>query len=457
MSAPAHRLAFFRQSGWLLIATTAGGAFMWLVHIPAIARLPQAEYGVFLALLQVMNLMLIPAIGLQTVFAQQAAGAVSPLEQRQLAWTVRRVLTGVAAIWLAMLALIFLVREPILTSMKIGNPAALWLTVASGLAMLWWPILQGVLQGRQDFLWLGWLQVINGCGRFLAVLVLVVALGAWAAGAMTAALIGFWLTVAVAAWRSRTTWLAAGQALPWRHWLRRVVPLTLGLGAAQFMMAADQVVVQNVFELTGPYGAAGMIGRALMFFTGPMVAVMFPKVAAAAARSERTNVLAQALGATALLGGAGALACTLFPELPLRIVRADKYLAIAPLVPWFAWCMLPLTLSNVLISNLLARQRTAAVPWLVAIAATYGLALWWRAHSVYPAAALKGFAAATTLPGVFAPISSSVTSALLQARQLAAFPAVVATLGVFSVLLLAVTAFFTWRLPGPAARSPAAR
>ena len=55
----ASGLTFFRQAGWMAMATGVGGVLMWLVHVPANARLTVSEYGVFLALLQVMNLLLI--------------------------------------------------------------------------------------------------------------------------------------------------------------------------------------------------------------------------------------------------------------------------------------------------------------------------------------------------------------------------------------------------------------
>jgi hypothetical protein len=138
-----------------------------------------------------------------------------------------------------------------------------------------------------------------------------------------------------------------------------------------------------------------------------MTAVMFPKIVASAARAETTNVLGQALGATALLAGAAAVLCTLFPTLPLRVVYDQSFLDVAgPLVPWFAWCLVPLTLANVLVNNLLARRTFRVVPWLVTIAAGYGAAL-----------------------ALFA----------------TSFLAVIQTLGVFSLLLFAVAAWFTWR------------
>ena len=117
------------------------------------------------------------------------------------------------------------------------------------------------------------------------------------------------------------------------------------------------------------------------------------------------------------MGSVAALACTLLPELPLRIIYFSnpKYWEAAPLVPWFAWCLLPLVLANVLVANLLARERFAIVPWLVLAALGYGLAL-----------------------GVLKPRLPAM-------EQLRAFRSVVQTLGSFSLLLFGVAAWFTWR------------
>ncbi len=402
----------------MVIATTCGGAFMYLVHTPASRFMPTSEYGVFGALLQVLNLMMIPAMGLQTVFAQQCAAAVTDQGRRQLHQVVRTILLGTFGLWLAMAGVIAIGHDSVLSALKIANSGALWATLAIGLAMLWLPIMQGLLQGAQNFLWLGWVQIFNGCGRFTAVLVIVAVLGGHAAGAMVAAMIGFWLALIAGAWHARPFIFGVGERVSWQPWLARVIPLTIGMGACQFMVGADQILVQSMFdkEVTYLYATAGTIGRALVVFTAPMVAVMFPKIVAGVARSEKTNVLAQALGATLLLGGGAALACTLFPSLPIRIVYLGNpaYLLAAPLVSWFVWCMLPLTLANVLVGNLLARGRYEAVPWLLLVAGTYGCALMWRA---------------TEFPKV---------------EQIEAFKMIVRTVGTFGLCLLAVSVWFTW-------------
>jgi O-antigen/teichoic acid export membrane protein len=198
----------------------------------------------------------------------------------------------------------------------------------------------------------------------------------------------------------------------WRGWLKRVGPLTLGLGAAQFMLSADMIFVRHFFpeERTAYYAAAGMIGRALVFFTQPLTAVMFPKLVHSAARSQKTDVLARVLGVTLLLGVAAAIGCTLFPSLPLRIVYDKSYLDVAtPLVPWFVWSMVPLTLSIVLINSLMAHARFASVIPLVIVALGYATALYFFHDS---------------------------------------FIMVIRTLGIFSSLMVGVCVWFTW---GPGA------
>jgi len=77
-------------------------------------------------------------------------------------------------------------------------------------------------------------------------------------------------------------------------------------------------------------------------------------------------------------------------------------------VPWFAWCMLPLALATVLLNSLMARSQFRAVPWLVLVAAGYGVTLYLRHES---------------------------------------FVQVIQTLGGFGLLLLAVCAWFSFRRP----------
>jgi O-antigen/teichoic acid export membrane protein len=372
MSPGSSKVTFFRQSGWMMLATLVGGALMYAVHKVA-GRMPKAEYGVFATMLQMLTLMTIPSIGLQTVVMRQTVAALTDPLTRQLSRAIRHLLLSTFLIWVLAMTLLGFWHGDLVRSFKVSNPATIWLTAGWGLWILWLPIFVGILQGRQNFLWMGWVSILGGLTRFVAIGVIVLWLYGQAAGACLGVLIQVTVAGLLAGWLTRETWMAPGQSVAWGDWGGRVVPLTLGPGVITYMMSLDMIVVQYYFPeiLTGYYAAAGMIGRALVFLTAPMTVVMFPKVAASASRSEKSNAALLALGATGLIGGGAALLCTVLPSLPLRIIYDSSYLRIAWLVPWFAWCMLPLTLGSVLVNNLLARERYRMVVWLVVVALGY--------------------------------------------------------------------------------------
>lgn len=379
MTSEHSKLTFFRQSGWLVLATLAGGVFMTAVHVVVSRRMDPAEYGVFFTLLRVYLLMGIPAAGLQTVFTQQTAAALDQPAQARLHHTTRAVLAGIFVLWLLMALATAWFQDGWIRSLKITNPAALWVTVVVGLLLLWLPVLRGLLQGRQDFFGFGWVQILDGVGRFVAIVV-IVGLGGQAAGGMTGAFIGQLVSLAVALWLVRDVLRGAGSGFVWKAWLRRVIPLTLGPGVILVMSNTDVVFVQAAFssDITPTrYMPAAMIGLAFLTFTMPLAWVMFPKVARSAALTQRSSALGLALGGTATLCLLAALASTFLPKLPLQIIYFGnpKFWQAAPLVPWFAWSLLPLILANVLISNLLARERFAVVPWLVLVAIAYVVTL----------------------------------------------------------------------------------
>jgi O-antigen/teichoic acid export membrane protein len=420
------RSTFFRQSGWMVIASAAGGACMYAVHLAA-GKMEKPEYGVFGTLLHVLNLMAIPSIGLQTIVMRQTVAAITEPHRRALSRAIRSLLWGMLGLWVVIVVAAFVCRTELLALWKISNPAALYITMSWGLWAFWLPIFTGLLQGRQNFLWMGGVSIAGGMIRLMAVSIIVLLLGGQAAGAALGVLIAMAAASVIAAWHSREVWLGPGQPVPWKDWLKRVLPLTLGPGTVMYMMSLDMIVVQAVFpkEETGYYAAAGMIGRALVFLTAPLTAVMFPKIVDASARSEKSNAMLLALGATALLGTAAALFCSAFPSLPLRIVYDASYLKVTWLVPWFAWCMLPLTLGSVLANNLVAREQYRAVLWIVLVALCYGVLLVHAAAQDYP----------------------TVEAGLKR---------IVQTTGTCGVLLLAVCLWFTLRgrkphQPGPVA------
>lgn len=368
------RAVFFRQSGWMMFATVIGGVMMMLVHLLS-KRVPESEYAALGALLSLT--MLIPTGPLQLVFAQQTAAGLARGRTGPLTGLIRKTWLALTVLWLVF-ALVLLALQPTLVAKwQLSNPGALWAAAFVMLAGLWTPLFFGVLQGQQNFLWMGWGAIINGAARFGGAAIIVLALGGMAAGIMTGAAVAALLTVGVGIWQARALWAGPAEPVGTRAVAREAVPLMLGFGACQFLFSADTMFVKAWFpDGTAPYVTAGTMSRALMWLVLPLATVMFPKLVQSSVRGEKSDVMALTLAGTAVLGGGGLAGLWLLGPYLIPFVWPKEFVAPAmKIVPWYAGAMIPLSLANVLVNDLLARSRFVVVPWLVAVSVGYGVAL----------------------------------------------------------------------------------
>ena len=151
--APQPHATFFRQSGWLMIASIGGGMVFYLVHLLS-KKITEAEYGAFGVMLAVA--MCVPNMPLQMVFAQQTAKAQLNGRERALAGMIRLALLGTLAVVLLLAVGVGLWQTQIMAAWKLPSLAGLWMTVLVVLLSFWLPIFLGLMQGQQNFLWLGW-------------------------------------------------------------------------------------------------------------------------------------------------------------------------------------------------------------------------------------------------------------------------------------------------------------
>jgi len=366
---------FFRQSGWLMLATVTGGILMWAVHLLS-KFIPAAEYGVLVTLFSVVNLA--PTMPLQMVFTQQTALAEATRREAQLSGLIRGTFLGIFLLWALGAAVVMCFRQSIAAQWHLANPAALPMLLVVILLSLAWPVLAGVMQGRQNFLWLGWCSILNGGGRVVSAAVIVWVWQGWSTGIMVGVAMGLLLYCGIGVWQTRAQWRAAAGSFDRGIFFGQMVPLMLGFAATQFLFSADTPFVNAYFgaERTAPYGAAGTLARALLWLVLPLANVMFPKIVHSHTRAEKSNLLGLTVVITGALAGIGfAGLCLLGPWLVPHIFRPAYSQEALAVLPWYAGAMIPLVLANVLINDLLARSRFTIVPALVILAAGYGFTL----------------------------------------------------------------------------------
>lgn len=406
------RFTFLRQGTLMIAATALSGLLMMASSIVA-QRMEPAEFAVFRVLLVAYFLMGFPTIGLQLVFTQETATAGTHEDRARLAGTARAVLLGTFFLWMITAGGAWLGQDFLLTWLKISDPAALWLTVGLGLSSLWLPVLRGLLQGTQNFAGYGGVLVIDGLLRFVAVLFLVSRGGQSAAG-LSGALAGQIAALGLGFWLTRNLWRTGGRREAWKPWFARVTPLTVGFASVLLMTSADALYAQAVFPAGSSqfYLAPQLVGVALFTATMPLALVIFPKIVASARQAQRSDALRLALGSTGVILGAAALLLTFFPRLPMRIIfySRPEWWHCAVLVPWFAWALVPLILANVLVNDLMARERFGIAPWLAVIAGCYGAALYGLRGNV---AGMETFAAAKLVLGTLGFFSALMLTAAI--------------------------------------------
>jgi len=371
-----NRSTFFRQSGWLMIANLITGAMMWGVHVVTGKTLSEADYGTVVKMFAVT--IIIPMIPLQSVFARETAAALALDRSRALAGLIRKSMAGIVVIWLVAVAVMLAFQSDILTQWKVAQPSALWFLALTVLGIMLIPLFFGALQGAQDFLWLGGAMMVNGGSRLVLAAIAVFLVAKSAAGVMGGVACSVGVTLLIAMWCSRSVWCGPSAPFRWRVLLPKMIPALVGFTACQFIFSADTIYVGVFFsaEETGFYAAAGTLSRALIWLVLPLATVMFPKLVHSAATAGKSNLLGLTLISTLALSIIGAFGLVLLGPWVVHLVYRPTYVdVVADILPWYAGAMIPLSIANVLVNNLLAKSDLRVVLWLALLAIAYAVAL----------------------------------------------------------------------------------
>ena len=372
--------AFFRQSGWYMIATVVSGVFSFGLHFLN-KKISDGDYAIFVTLLTLVSC--VPTIPLQMVFTQQSAEALAMNRERQLAGMIRLAWLWTGVLWLVGFVAVLIFQGNIVRRWQLPDSLGLWLTMPAVLVSLWMPLFSGVLQGRQDFFWLGWALILSGAARMAVAAAMVFFISHTANGLMIGVLGGIAVAATIGIWRTRDLWSKPPEPFEVKASLGKIVPLMLGFGASQFMFASDTMFAKAFFsnEAMKPYGVAGTLSRALLWLVMPLAAVMFPKLVHSHAKSEKSNLFSIVVIGTGVLTACGAFGLWLVGPLVVKFVyKSSDVSAAVALLPWYGGAMIPLGLANVLVNDLLARSRFGVVPAMLVLAVLYGLTLVFMLH-----------------------------------------------------------------------------
>jgi O-antigen/teichoic acid export membrane protein len=324
----------------------------YLFHLVSARSLGPTSYADLAALLALAGLIALPLGGLQAAVARDVALLAAYGAEHAVAARIRRalVLGGVIGVGgtVVFVALSTLLQD----ALEIESLEAVVLAGLLTAPAFLTPIVWGWAQGLQRFVTLSFSIAISPLAR-LVVLGLFLVSGLTVAGAMTATFLAATIAVLVPLWLLRRYLREPAEIAPLelRQLARRVLPVIAGLLALTSLTTLDVVVGKSVLSEheAGIYGAASLIGRAILYLPAAVATVLLPKVAARATLRQSTDdILAGSLAVTAGFCAAATVLYTLAPEFVIGLAFGDSYDDAAPLLWVFGLAMSGYALLNVL-------------------------------------------------------------------------------------------------------------
>ena len=351
------------------LATFASHLLGYLLNLLAARWLGPAGYGAVAALLGLLIVGTVPAMGLQAVGALQVARAKSPAAR---AAVERRLLHSGLTVGAAVSALAAIAAVPLATFLHLSSPIAVAYMAAALMPLTLVGVCQGVLQGEERFPALASLFVVAGIGKVGGGLAGIIVrpspagllLGA-ATGSALAAAYGWWLAV-----RRRPS--RAGEGV-WHD----LVHSTHALLAIFLLANLDVVLARHYLPAAaaGLYAVGAVIAKGAFWLPQAVSIVAFPRLADP---DRRAAALPAAIGLVAGAGAVTVVGAALLGRLAVQLVGGAAYLELANRAWLFALLGSLLALAQLLLFSrlALADRRFGVALWL-AVASELALVAFW--------------------------------------------------------------------------------
>jgi len=303
-------------------AMMLAGGLDYAVNVLAGRWLVPIEYGIFVSVAAILQVVLYVSIAIRNIVAFYTAelsvqtdsdARVGAFVQRGWRWGLQ---------WgLVATALMVIISTPLAHLLRLPNAWPLWATSLMVFVLFLRSITDGALQGMQSFTGLGLVQVTQAFLRLVLAAALIW-MGWKAIGAIIALPLAGAFALGLAVWFLRPQFRSRGKfaerALSWHYSAYTVA----GLGGFALLTNLDALFVKRFFspEVAGNYGPVVTLAKINLFLPLAMGMVLFPKATQRQATGRDARpILLLALAGTVL---PGLLLTTLYFFFPGALVKA---------------------------------------------------------------------------------------------------------------------------------------
>lgn len=357
------KYSFAWDSAVLLGAGLCGNVLFIVFHAVMKRSMGEIDYASLVALLGLLNVLSLPVTAMTITISRFIAEHVHNKAIDVWVTIYRRALRRIGFISVLALA-VWVVLSPFLQKF-FSAPSILCVLILGLIAVinLFKPVIIGVLQGSQRFLNLAACNLAIPVFRILFSL-LVVWLGGRVAGVMGAVAASTVMSMVIGyiPFRKLVANTSSIGSYDTSHIYRFLFPVLLGQGALLVLMHADLVFFKRFLfgeyrVLLPVYAQAATLSRAVILLARPLTGAMFPR----AVNSDNPWLFLGPLGMAFAASAGLALFISLFPEIPFKLMYGTEDPECYRIARMYVWAALPLSLSEITVKYLWARNRTLHV------------------------------------------------------------------------------------------------
>jgi O-antigen/teichoic acid export membrane protein len=309
-------------------AMILAGGLDYGVNVVAGRWLGPVDYGIFISVTAILQVLLLLSIAIRMVVAFYTAELSAQSDSLNAVGILLRGVWKWAWRWGLMATALMILAGPFLERL-LHLPDA-WPLFAASFMVLFLFLREstyGVLQGIQAFGGLGLVQVIQSFLRLILAAALIW-LGWRATGAILAQPLSCVFALAVALWWLRPQFKARGKVasrpVSWRYSAYTLV----GLAAFGLLTNFDALFVKHFFspQMAGNYGPVVTLSKVCLFLPWAIGMLLLPKVThRRAIGQDSRSLLLLALAAALAPGFAISSLCFLFPGILVRLIFTAAY------------------------------------------------------------------------------------------------------------------------------------
>ncbi|GAB3765321.1 O-antigen/teichoic acid export membrane protein [Nocardioides ginsengisegetis] len=370
--APSRLRGLLRGSAGIAVAMAVMNVATYGFQMVAARLMGPSNYGAIAGLMALLMVIAVLQLGLQATAARRISatpGHVAQIEQVILAVTYKAAFVLGGVMLLVSPAVWVLLRLDSIVPAILLAVAAVPLTIMGGQA--------GILQGERRWLPLAGVYMAVGVPRLLIGTAFIL----WRpseTSAMFGVMVGLFVPAVIGWWALRHG-RDEGETSE-DHLARPIVRETLissqALLAFFVLSNLDIVVARNILDdhNAGLYAGGLILTKAVLFLPQFVVVVAFPSMSTV---EERRRALVRSLAAVAVIGVVCTLGAWLLSGIAMVFVGGDGYLDIESDLWRFAVIGTLLSMLQLLVYSVLARQgtRSAYVVWL-AVLGLVGASAW---------------------------------------------------------------------------------